>query len=776
MIRLIFGLLFTSAFLFISKSTALATHIMGGNLELSKVGSAPDQYRIILKVYIDLAGITNAESDHFIGIFRKSDDAEMQVINIPLTSSKLVIYENETCTETRRLKTLFAQYEKEIKLDPAQYTDPAGYYLSWNNCCRNGDIINIQDPTVTTTNLRTYFPPLTLSGKSFQNSSPAFEELDGAYICVNEPFRFPFNAKDPDGDQLRYSMQNPMGYNSNSNSQPQWSSGYNANNAIPGNPALHVNPQTGELQVTPNRLGLFVFSVVVEELRNGVVIGSVQRDYQLYVVDCPPVAPPDPTIKVDNQLVTEVSVCDGKSVLLTAIKNADWNYQWKKDGKIIEGATSSELSTAESGEYQLVTSLAGTCSKTSRSAIVKINVTQLNFDLKSNGKPVICSVNGRLTLYAVKNTGYTYDWFKDNAKVPGNADSLVVTQPGNYWAIASDAVKGCKSLSDTLNVQIVPPSVATLSPSDSRTTICQGDSLLLLVSEGPSYQYKWYKNSQILPENTKSIYIDDAGSYQVEIVDSSGCINKTNAVEISKLNETAVHIEQVDPVCETENGIIPLVATPTGGIFSGNGVEAQTFDPQKAGPGIHEITYALGGTSVCQSSAKTSITVYPSPVAQAGADVFVREGESATIGAPPLDKVIYLWQPPDGLDDHTKSAPLVTPAQNTTYTLRITDENGCSNQDEVAVNISFKVLIPDAFTPNGDGINETWELRGIASYPDAEVTIFNRWGSVIFYSKAYSTPFSGKYKEQFLSAGAYPYTIRLDPAKPLIKGNLMLIR
>lgn len=243
MIHLISRLLFLFAFVFITGSQAWATHIMGGNLELSKVGSLAGQYKITLKVYIDLAGITDAESDHFVGIFRKSDDTEMQVIYLPLTSSKLVIYENETCTETRRLKTLFAEYEQNITLDPGKYTDPAGYYLSWNNCCRNGDIINIQGPTVTTTNLRTYFPPLTLSGKTVLNSSPAFEELDGAYICVNEPFRFPFNAKDPDGDELRYTLQNPMGYNSNSNSHPQWTAGYSATNAIPGNPASAIDPK-----------------------------------------------------------------------------------------------------------------------------------------------------------------------------------------------------------------------------------------------------------------------------------------------------------------------------------------------------------------------------------------------------------------------------------------------------------------------------------------------------------------------------------------------------
>lgn len=776
MIRLISGLLFVCALSLTSISPLYATHIMGGNVELSKVGNTVGEYKIILKVYIDLAGITNAESDHFVGIFRKSDDAEMQVFNLPLASSKLVIYENETCTETRRLKTLFAQYERTIKLDPAMYTDPAGYYLSWNNCCRNGDIINIVGPTVTTTNLRTYFPPLISSGKPFLNSSPAFEELDGAYICINEPFRFPFNAKDPDGDELRYSMRNPMGYNSNSNSQPQWKSPYSAENAIPGNPALNVDPKKGELFVNPNQLGLFVFSVVVEELRDGAVIGSVQRDYQLYVVDCPPTSPPDPTIKVDGQQVTEASVCDGKSVTLSAVKNSDWNYQWKKDGKNIEGATSTELPVSESGEYQLVTSLAGTCSKTSRSSIVTIQVTKSNFDLKSNGKPVICTTNGSLTLYAIKNTGYTYEWFRGGFKVPGNADSLFVTEPGRYWAIVNDNTNGCKSLSDTINVATTPGSPATLSPSDSRTALCQGDSILLLASKGSDFQYVWYRNNQIISPNTESIYIDDVGLYHVEIIDSSGCLNKTNTIDITLSNQIEITIQPVDPICGTGDKAIPLSAAPAGGIFTGPGVEGGVFNPQKAGIGMHEIVYSMDDSSTCKSSGKTDIVVYPSPFADAGRDIFVQEGESGQIGTPPAGNLIYGWQPPTGLDSPNMPITLVTPSQNTEYILTVTDENGCINQDTVMVEISYKVLIPDAFTPDGDGINETWELRGISSYPGAEITIFDRWGSVIFHSKSYSTAFNGKYKEQLLPSGAYPYIIKLDSTKPRITGSLILIR
>jgi len=128
------------------------------------------------------------------------------------------------------------------------------------------------------------------------------------------------------------------------------------------------------------------------------------------------------------------------------------------------------------------------------------------------------------------------------------------------------------------------------------------------------------------------------------------------------------------------------------------------------------------------------------------------------------------------LDDPSSARPLVSPLQNTSYTLQVTDPNGCTSNATVMVSIVKRVWLPDAFSPNGDGKNETWEIKGLEAYPKAEITIFNRWGEVVFFSKGYKTAFDGRVKGVLQPVGTYVYTIRLDAASSVSRGALMLFR
>ncbi|MCF0075668.1 gliding motility-associated C-terminal domain-containing protein [Dyadobacter sp. CY261] len=752
-----------------------ATHIMGGNIEFRALANIPGKYRITLKTYLDLAGTTDAESSHFISVKAKRNDSVLETVYLPLLRTKNLLYENETCTETRRLNTLLAYYEADVTFDPSKFADAEGYYLHWTNCCRNGSIVNLKDPLNTSTFLQTYFPPLTKSGKPFLDSSPSFADLDGAYICAGEPFYFPFDAVDADGDELSYALQDPSGYNSLSGSGAMWQPGYSAVNAIPGNPSLRINPQTGELFVIPNQLGLFVLSVVVHEKRNGEIIGSVQRDYQFYVVDCPPVAPPDPIVRTNGQIGTDFSICNGKTALLTSVRNSHWNYQWKKDGKNIEGANSEELNVTQSGQYQLITSLSGSCSKTGRSDVVTINVTQSKFNITIDGKPVICEPVGKVMLRAMQSKHYSYQWFQDGTQLAATTDSIVANRPGVYSAVITDNVNGCKSLSDSILVMESPGTPITLTSLDAVTSICPGDSIFLSSTQRSDYQYLWYKNGLAITSAGSTLNVDKPGIYKVSVTDSVGCVNTSNDLEILQLAETDIEIEPIIPICET-SAPIPLNAIPGGGSFSGVGIDGDHFLPEKAGPGTHEITYTTSKVSSCTKSAKTTVVVYPSPEADAGKDIFVRERESSTIGADFINGLSYIWDPVQGLDDPSRSDPIVTPLQDSEYHLTVTDSNGCTSQDQVRVRVTHPLLIPDAFTPNQDNINDTWVLQGLALYPNVEVAIFDRWGRIVYVSKGYQKPFDGNLHGQPLAPGAYPYVIKLNPSIVAIKGSLLLIR
>lgn len=288
-----------------SSQIVRATHIVGGEFELSRHQN--NSYRLSLNLYFDLITGSAAAEDAsvLVSIFRKADNFRMANITLPKVGSEEVNYSNPACIKDKVItRTKLIKYREFITLSASAFTDRGGYYVVWERCCRNRDIINIQTSGSVGNTFYLEFPAVVRNGVPFINSSPVFTKPVGDYICVNEPFTFEFGATDPDGDELRYSLVTPYaGYsspayplpgNTGSSNYPEvrWAGGSSLNNVIPGPRPLSVNSRTGQLTVTAGRAGLYVFSVLCEEYRNNVRIGSVRRDFQLLAIDCIRNAPP----------------------------------------------------------------------------------------------------------------------------------------------------------------------------------------------------------------------------------------------------------------------------------------------------------------------------------------------------------------------------------------------------------------------------------------------------------------------------------------------------
>jgi len=84
--------------------------------------------------------------------------------------------------------------------------------------------------------------------------------------------------------------------------------------------------------------------------------------------------------------------------------------------------------------------------------------------------------------------------------------------------------------------------------------------------------------------------------------------------------------------------------------------------------------------------------------------------------------------------------------------------------------------IPNAFSPNGDGINDRWEIKALAGYPDCTVDVFNRWGQSVYSSKGYRNPWDGNYKNILLPLGTYYYVITTTPGARPYKGWVLLLK
>jgi gliding motility-associated-like protein len=86
------------------------------------------------------------------------------------------------------------------------------------------------------------------------------------------------------------------------------------------------------------------------------------------------------------------------------------------------------------------------------------------------------------------------------------------------------------------------------------------------------------------------------------------------------------------------------------------------------------------------------------------------------------------------------------------------------------------IKLPNTFTPNGDGINDTWEIDGLSAYTQATVDIFNRYGQKLFHSVGYPIPWDGTYNGKPLPTGVYYYIIDTKFNNQVLSGDITIIR
>jgi gliding motility-associated-like protein len=144
-------------------------------------------------------------------------------------------------------------------------------------------------------------------------------------------------------------------------------------------------------------------------------------------------------------------------------------------------------------------------------------------------------------------------------------------------------------------------------------------------------------------------------------------------------------------------------------------------------------------------------------------------GDSITLN--PGSFISYRWQ--DG-----STTPYFKTKTGGVFWVKVIDGNGCMATDSVTlkeVNCSL-ANIPNTFSPNGDGINDTWNIYALQGYPGCKVLIYTRYGQLIFSSVNYPIPWDGRYKGKELPVGVYYYIIDLNDGKPPVSGYVTIVR
>lgn len=353
------------------------------------------------------------------------------------------------------------------------------------------------------------------------------------------------------------------------------------------------------------------------------------------------------------------------------------------------------------------------------------------------------------------------------------AGSIDVTLTVTDGVVADDTVI-------TITVNPRPTVTATASSA----TVCEGGEVTL--TGGGAATYTWTGG---VTDGTP-FTVDATSTYTVTGTDALGCSNTADVtVTTIECNPLLAGFEYDNIVClgecmyltDTSSGDPVSWFWDFGGAASPWASTAQhplvcfnfegVFDVQLT------VTNALGETS----STTSSITVYQSPTVTAEEDTVIELGQSAgLVAVGSVSGGSYLWEPSDGVACPTCPITTASPLDDVVYTVTITDVNGCTAKDNVRVFVNFieAIGVPDAFSPNNDGLNDVLYVQGLA-LEELSFTIYNKYGEKVFETFTQDIGWDGKFRGRDENPGVFTWVLEYQYTNGNTgrrKGNVTLIR
>jgi gliding motility-associated-like protein len=424
-------------------------------------------------------------------------------------------------------------------------------------------------------------------------------------------------------------------------------------------------------------------------------------------------------------------------------------------------------------------------------------------ELSLAGSTVPCDeTEGTLTLTATLGAApFSYTWTGTGTPAAGNGvinllntPVVVVGLSGGTYSVTITGANGLTASAQAQIVQLVPPVLQADATSDFNgfEVSCQGGSdgaaAASTTGGAPPYTFTW-SNS----ETGASVGNLPAGNYGLTVTDGNGCTDE-DLVVIDEPPPLEVSLVVSDPDCfgqkagtiqvQATGGTLPYRYSLNNGVSqSGNG-----FNNLAAGAYLIEVQDANG-------CGKTEAVLIDAPVpvnVNLGENKTIELGETTTLNALvnfPLDSLAAInWGPFDSLECKDCLTQPVAPIVTTTYTLSVVADNGCQGEDDLTVFVKKKryVYIPNAFSPNDDGINDVFMIfakpntvKRVKSF-----LVFSRWGETVFefYNFEPNNPdfgWQGEHRGRKLDPAVFGWFAEIeftDGVTKLYEGDVTLMR
>ncbi len=407
----------------------------------------------------------------------------------------------------------------------------------------------------------------------------------------------------------------------------------------------------------------------------------------------------------------------GEADLSVAGGTPPYIFQWNN------GDTNEDLLQVFANTYSVLITDGNGCTETV-SAVVSQPATPLTF--YSIVTPANCleNSNGLIDITVNGGTpGYVYSWSN------GQSGEDLSEIAGTYTVTVSDT-NGCvKSSPITIN-----DVSAVLIISSASSTFCEGISTTMsTTSSGGVFQ--WYENGVPISGASDSSYVTgQTGDYYLTLTHSCGNF-VSNTLNILVNPIPALTINGGLTMCEGSSSQLDVTGADNFQWSPSTGLSDSGIGNPIASP-ASSTTYTITGTSLgCAKDTTVTVTVNPLPVVTISSSTYDCEKGTQLTATGGTD---YIWSPSTGLDSINIPNPIAVPDGTTQYFVTVTNSYMCSASGTILIVVDCdSLIIPDGFSPDGDGVNDLFVIDGLEKYPGTSLEVFNRWGNVIYSTSDY---------------------------------------
>ena len=477
---------------------------------------------------------------------------------------------------------------------------------------------------------------------------------------------------------------------------------------------------------------------------------------------------PIPTADAGN----DQTVCRGSTVSFAATIEEDINYEWQTtDGTVISNSSTLSVTVTSDTTFVLFASRDDGCSSSDN---VSVNV----YDLPSIAIDThFCFIDTLIlnaTVTNMPNVPGEFQWFRNGVIVQGERNTSIIPQNTGTYSLVF-AYGNCSI--DTAT-KITPLPDFTVEDAIG----CKFDSTTIQASVISNATYTWTLAANSLgtgnPINVATP--TDSATYAVEVTNLLGCMD-SDSLEVKGVDRPIFSLSD-SVACDGDTlGLSSLpdnIADLSGfqleyswklnGSLLSNTTSTITANSTGEYIGLVTIDQCVG-----TDTSNFALNSSPVPGLPDNLKMCLFKNETATLT--PSEGATFLWSTGE-------TTPSITVADTGTYIVLVTNEFMCSALDTVSISdlCEPEVFVPSAFTPGSGNLDQFYSIFG-HHFRNFKMTIYNRWGEVIYYTEDPEQPWDGYYRGELMPVGVYPWLIEFEgfedfSGKQLLEGSVTLVR